>query len=308
MVEGALYEQFVAVAEQRSFTAAAATLNLAQPWLSARIRRLEEQLGYPLFRRTTRKVELTEQGERLLPLARTIVDALHRFRETAREIGSDTPAVRLGAQPFAGRLDVTRRLLSDFRAQATRFRLDLEVGWTSGLLDKLARGELDASFVLGPWGRRDLDRIELQLTNLEIEMAADDPLAAAEPVAADFRGRRIEVFTRSPNPALFDHFFAEIAACGGCLVETNSFWSEDEQIGPDPSVLIGSSTILWEHPPRIGRVRRTVRDVAPIAFSLVRRRCRLPSLDALWSIAQAVAVDQDGAITTALLGDRHQIV
>jgi DNA-binding transcriptional LysR family regulator len=57
---------FIAVARERSFTAAAAKLNVSQSALSHTIRELEERLGVRLLTRTTRSVSPTEAGERLL--------------------------------------------------------------------------------------------------------------------------------------------------------------------------------------------------------------------------------------------------
>jgi DNA-binding transcriptional LysR family regulator len=64
---------FVAVAEERNFTRAAARLNMSQSALSQIIRRLEARLGLSLLNRTTRSVAPTEAGERLL---QTLLPAL----------------------------------------------------------------------------------------------------------------------------------------------------------------------------------------------------------------------------------------
>ncbi len=79
---------FMAVAEERSFTRAAARLGTSQSSLSHTIKRLEERLGFRLLSRTTRSVSATEAGERLLrsltPRIRDIeseVDALMAFRD-----------------------------------------------------------------------------------------------------------------------------------------------------------------------------------------------------------------------------------
>ncbi|WP_371747084.1 LysR family transcriptional regulator [Mycolicibacterium sp. YH-1] len=53
----------MSVADERSFTRAAARLNMAQPPLSQQIRKLEREIGAPLFVRTTRSVSLTHAGE-----------------------------------------------------------------------------------------------------------------------------------------------------------------------------------------------------------------------------------------------------
>ena len=58
---------FVAVAEEGSFTSAAAKVHVAQPGVSAQIRRLEHELGQDLLDRSGRTVRLTEVGAAVLP-------------------------------------------------------------------------------------------------------------------------------------------------------------------------------------------------------------------------------------------------
>src|SRR5215217_2339896 len=79
-----LLRSFVAVAEELHFTRAAARLYLAQQALSRDIARLERQLGVRLFTRTTRRVALTPDGQRLLVRARELL-ALHD--QTLQELG-----------------------------------------------------------------------------------------------------------------------------------------------------------------------------------------------------------------------------
>ncbi len=83
---------FVAVAEELSFTRAAARLHLSQPSLSVQIGRLERDAGATLLRRTSRSVALTPAGEALYEDARRLLADLDRALERARRVaGAATP-------------------------------------------------------------------------------------------------------------------------------------------------------------------------------------------------------------------------
>ncbi len=77
---------FVAVAEEQHFGRAAARLHMSTPPLSQRIRELEAELGLALFDRTSRSVELTEAGARLLNDARAVLQAADRFEQAAAQL------------------------------------------------------------------------------------------------------------------------------------------------------------------------------------------------------------------------------
>jgi DNA-binding transcriptional LysR family regulator len=85
---------FVAVAHQRNFSRAAEQLHVSQPALSEQIRKLEDELGAPLFERTSRGATLTDAGEAFLPHARAVLSQADQAAE----------AVRLIARGLAGTL------------------------------------------------------------------------------------------------------------------------------------------------------------------------------------------------------------
>src|SRR5690242_20977377 len=84
-----LLQAFVAVADRRSFTRAAAALNRTQSAVSMQIKRLEDRLGVELFHRTKANVDLSAAGEGLLGYARRILslneEAMGRVREHKME-------------------------------------------------------------------------------------------------------------------------------------------------------------------------------------------------------------------------------
>lgn len=66
------YKEFLVLAQTLNYWAAADKLFISQSVLSKHIKAMERELGSPLFRRSSRKVALTELGEKLLPLAEKI--------------------------------------------------------------------------------------------------------------------------------------------------------------------------------------------------------------------------------------------
>ena len=78
------YRSFIALAEERSFTAAARRLNIVQSGLSVTIKEMEEELGVRLVNRTTRRVSLTDAGLFFLEYARPSLTMLNDGMEAVR--------------------------------------------------------------------------------------------------------------------------------------------------------------------------------------------------------------------------------
>jgi DNA-binding transcriptional LysR family regulator len=152
---------FAAVADQGSFTRAAIRLNIAQPWLSAQLRKLEFELGFKLFERVSAGVELTPEGRQLLPYARQISDAQQQFRKASRTMGSaQSHVVRFGSQlPMVG-ISPLRQLNDDFVRRHPDFSLHAEAGTTPALLQDLKEGKLD--FVAALWPIADEESHEIR--------------------------------------------------------------------------------------------------------------------------------------------------
>src|SRR5436190_10818822 len=91
---------FVAVAEEGSFSRAAARVRVAQPSLSQQIRKLEAEVGQPLFDRLPRSVVLTEAGRCLIEYARQILASIGDARRCVDELkGKIAGHVAVGAIP-----------------------------------------------------------------------------------------------------------------------------------------------------------------------------------------------------------------
>lgn len=99
----ALWETFVRVIETGSFSAVAHELGTSQPRISKQIAALEAQLGVRLLRRSTRKLSMTEEGERLYVEARRIVSEVSEVESQLKRAGEPQGTLRIACPPvFAG--------------------------------------------------------------------------------------------------------------------------------------------------------------------------------------------------------------
>ena len=92
-------ESFIAVAEEGHVGRAARRLHISQPPLSRQIRRLEEELGAPLFERTPRGMTLLPTGQRFLARAREVLAAVERARGAITEAGDGSERSRAPRLP-----------------------------------------------------------------------------------------------------------------------------------------------------------------------------------------------------------------
>jgi DNA-binding transcriptional LysR family regulator len=169
---------FVAVAEELHFTRAAERLYIAQPALSEQIRRLEDELGVALLRRTTRKVELTPAGEAFLARARRILAEADEARaDASRAARGETGTLRVATGATAG-LETIPRVLREFRKARPLVHLDLrQIEWDhySGGLHE---GAVDAAFVWLPFESEGLSFAVLHEEPRVVALAAGHPLAS----------------------------------------------------------------------------------------------------------------------------------
>lgn len=133
---------FVEVAQRLSFRAAARAVALAPAAVSARIRQLEDQLGKPLFARTTRKVELTEAGAALLPAARDTLARAERAMQLARgELGPPPMDLTIGTRHELG-MSWVLPALPALRAALPHVTVHLWFGAGAELLARVHEGTL----------------------------------------------------------------------------------------------------------------------------------------------------------------------
>jgi DNA-binding transcriptional LysR family regulator len=192
---------FVAVAEEASFTRAADRLHLVQSAVSASVRGLERELGTALFDRTTRRVELTDAGDALLPEARQVLAAVNAAREAVDQVsGGLRGTLRLGTmQGQAMRAVSVPRLLARFRAEHPGVEVHVShVGGSVLMADQVRAGRLDLAFVSLPERRPSgLTLTRISREQMQIACPKGHPLATRAEV--DLEALADEPFIEFPE-------------------------------------------------------------------------------------------------------------
>jgi DNA-binding transcriptional LysR family regulator len=146
---------FQSVARCGSMNKAAAELNTVQSNVTARIKALEEEMGFALFERSNRGVVLTAAGRRLLPYAARAARLLDDARRAVADDGMPTGALVVGSLETTAALRLSP-LLSEFAATYPAVDLSLRTGTTCELIDQVLDRTLEGAYVCGPVNHRDL--------------------------------------------------------------------------------------------------------------------------------------------------------
>lgn len=172
---------FLTVADECHFGRAAEKLHIAQPALSMQIKALEENLGGPLFTRTTRRVELTDAGRTLVPEARRILSMVsHADDVTRSSLRGDMGQIRIG---FVGNAVLSGILVEDlraFRKAHPKVEITLAEAAPKALRDGLQSSEIDVAYMSFPGSEPDLQALPVQKSTVVATMSVDHRLTAVD--------------------------------------------------------------------------------------------------------------------------------
>jgi DNA-binding transcriptional LysR family regulator len=181
-------EYFVAVAEEASFTRAAERVHVAQPGVSAQVRRLESELGHQLLDRSGRTVRLTDVGSAVLPFARAALDAVTNARLAVDELaGLIRGQVTVGMVSGCA-LPVLAELLAAFRGMYPGVTITLTEDTSDRLAQRLKEDRLDLALI-GAVGEPDPDLGTAVIVDEELVVVVhpEHPLSGNAVTVADLK-------------------------------------------------------------------------------------------------------------------------
>ncbi len=236
---------FLAVSEELHFGRAAERLHIAQPPLSQAIRKLEEELGVPLLRRTSRVVTQTEAGRVFAAEARNVLASFDRALAEARKAGGIGTRLRIGCA-----LNLAIERLLRFLTAMHELEPALEAHVTHltapEQVQRLRRGDLDLGIFFCAEEYNDLEvRPLFAGEQLVAYVPRDHRLAAKKALEPpDLVDETLVTFPREANRALHDHLLTSFAAAGyrfGGVREAGGYNARDLMV----EVAEGSGVAFW---------------------------------------------------------------
>ncbi len=218
--------EFAVIAESLSLSEAADKLFVSQSTLSRHLQQLERSLGAPLFYRTSRRLEISQYGELLLPYARQIVGVYDEGRQKiSGQLRRERQLLVVGSLPAVTEYPIGAAL-GDFREWCPDCTIQVLEGESYQLKERLLAGECDLAFV------REVDdsddrfcRIPFWRDRLVAVLPAGHPLAGEERLRLEqLRG---ELFLTTPeHTVMYDAVRAVCEAAGF----TPKIWMQSHHI------------------------------------------------------------------------------
>jgi LysR family transcriptional activator of glutamate synthase operon len=192
-------QEFVTLADTGSFAAAADILFLSQATLSRHIRDMEQELGLPLFYRTSRRVRISRYGAELLPYARQMTALQQSCTDAIGSLLKKTNgALTIGTLPNAAAYGITE-LLANFKQEYPNIEITLVQDKPDALRTQLLAGACDFIFVrdIPQGGCGELACMPYAVDELVAVLAASHPLAGAPSVRLEqLRGEDFALLPR----------------------------------------------------------------------------------------------------------------
>lgn len=203
---------FVTVVEHGSISAAARTLNLAQPAVSSSVKKLEEELKMPLFNRRDRGIDLTTAGQEFLPHAKQILNQAHDAKLAMQAMeGLDQGQVDIAVPGMLGSYYFPPLLMA-FRHQYPNIDLNILDTGTRNIRRLLLDGEVELGVVASKDLTPELEARPLIREKMVVCMSVDHPLADKDVISyEDFLSHDLALLRKGYyHHALLDRISREV--------------------------------------------------------------------------------------------------
>jgi len=260
---------FVALAEELHFGRAARRLHISQPPLSQQIAALEEEIGVPLLRRTSRSVELTEAGRRFLGEAReTLAQAENAVALARRAAQGEIGRLQVGFVPICGVIPVAVRR---YMLRYPDVRVTLRGQGSTEQLDSILRGTLDVGFVHCPISAPGLECRTVESFALVAALPTRHRLSSQRTIAwRALAGEPFIGFPRASAPVAYEALLTRLREAGldpNIVHETDSLLARLRMVGAGLGVaLVPAYAVKFHRPGVVLRPLSPPRAVAQVGM------------------------------------------
>jgi DNA-binding transcriptional LysR family regulator len=291
----------VAIAEEKSVTRAAARLGMQQPPLSQQLRCLEEEIGFRLFDRRPRGMQITAAGATFLEDALGLLAGVERAKERAARVAAGSAGtLSIGFTSSAATHRIAPEIIAAFRRSYPGIHLNFDDGNAATLTQAVLLSSLDIAFVRAPVAQSpDLVCDKLQDEPMLIALASSHPLArqkACPPAGLHLRVLADEPFILVRRPGAPGMYANLVAACQDAgftphiAHEVGSMLTNLVLVAAGVGVSIVPASMRGTHARRVTflPLRRAHHLHAPITL-LSRRQDDNPAVASFLAVARAVA-------------------
>lgn len=274
---------FHAVAKQGTFSAAALALNVSQPAVTQHVRALEEAIGGRLFHRRGTGVELTADGNDLLPHVHQIIKGLEDVSlrlESGKQLRTGHLAVGLCGP------HVAMPLIRQFRATHPGIHIETRMHNSIALLDMVAQVRVDLAIVTLKAPINDLVCHRLVDQNVLLVVPADHPWASRDSV--DLGELAGQPFVLREHGSMTQQIFEQALTMRQVEISRELVLSSREAVKEAVATGLGLGIVLDKelgHDSRLAGVRLTGGDVAAAEYLVAR-----PEISELGAVREFIAL------------------
>ncbi|WP_445486695.1 acetoin biosynthesis transcriptional regulator AlsR [Niallia sp. 03133] len=200
-------QYFITVAEELHFGRAAVRLNMTQPPLSQQIKQLEEELGFPLFHRSNRAVELTTAGNVFLSQVRSVLNQLDRAIDHARHTArGELGKIVIGFVGTAS-YEILPPAISEFRSIYPSVEIELRQLSKPDQVKALVNGDIDIGFLHPPVESKELISRSIKKSRCIFAVPKKHPLADKPAISIkDIKNEPIISLSKEAWSTLYTNF------------------------------------------------------------------------------------------------------